>query len=55
MAAWPSGVDGPLTIDAATVTIPAGSVKDYSSILISASGTLRVLPETALTIGSSWK
>lgn len=48
---WPSGADGALVISSGeTVFLPAGSVKDYSSIQIDASGELRIEEGSAWTI-----
>jgi hypothetical protein len=38
--AWPTGTDGPLNVPSGSVTLPAGSVKNYSSINIAAGASL---------------
>lgn len=46
---WPTGADGPLLVSAGmTVTIPAGAVRDYSSVTVETGGTLRI------GSGSAW-
>lgn len=47
---WPTGADGALVVNATTVTLPNGAVKDYSSITISNGGTLEILPGPLWTI-----
>lgn len=53
-SAWPSGSDGALSIGAAqNVNISAGSIKNYSSITIAATGTLTITgtPSAVTIIG----
>ena len=42
-AGWPNGSDGALSLNGTTLTIAAGSVKDYSSISIINNGHLRIV------------
>lgn len=49
-AVWPFGTDGALLINGTTVSLPAGSVKDYSSIVIINGGLLEFLPGNAWNI-----
>lgn len=49
-APWPTGADGALSLNATSLTLPMGSVKNYSSISIINGGYLAIDPGTGWTV-----
>lgn len=48
---WPTGTDGPLSINGTNINLPAGSIKNYSSISIINNGTLTITNSLPSNVG----